>query len=158
MIFLKYLILNSFILSAFVLNSYAQKDTNYYSNENELTIEGWQRQMDDYMAMRDLLTFKLDSIGKNIDSLKIAKNNYDSIYRNLQSEIYALVDADSLRVIEFNDRFEATESKILNESTSLSDIKEYWFNWISNNKIRLLKQFRTRYAVMKEKIDNWKGK
>ena len=59
---------------------------------------------------------------------------------------------------DFNDRFETTEKKILNELAPLSDIKEYWYNWISNNKIRLLKQFRTRYAIMKEKIDNWKDK
>jgi len=158
MIFLKYLVLICFIFLTFALNSYAQKDTNYYGDENELTMEGWQRAMDNYTAKKVELTGKIADVEKNIEALKITKRISDSVYRNLQSEIYALVDADSSLVIDFNDRFETTEKKILNESAPLNDIKEYWFDWISGNKIRLLSQYRYRYNIMKIKIDEWKGK
>ena len=156
MIFLKYLILNCFILFVFVLNSYAQVDNDDYSDGSIYTKEGWQRQMDDYTAKKVELTGKLIVIDKDIELLKKTKINYDSIRRNLQSDIYFLIDSDSSLVVDFNDRFETTEKKILNKSAPLSDIKEYWFDWISGNKIRLLSQYRFRYNTMKKKIDNWK--
>ena len=78
--------------------------------------------MDNYTAKKVELTGKIADVEKNIEALKITKRISDSVYRNLQSEIYALVDADSSLVIDFNDRFETTEKKILNESAPLNDI------------------------------------
>ena len=157
MIFLKYLIIIGLFILSCNINSFAQKDTNY-THEEEMTMESWQKQVDEYSAKKNELSGKIYDIDKSIDTLKILKKTDDSLFRKLQAEIYSLVDADSSQVNDFNDRFETTEKKILNELAPLSDIKEYWYNWISNNKIRLLKQFRTRYAIMKEKIDNWKDK
>lgn len=155
MIFIKYLVLAGLIFFTFGLNSYAQIDTTYYPDEEYLDLEGTRMRTDEFTAKKIELISKLADIEKSIDTLKIARRNFDSTYQNLKSEIFALVNADSSQMKEFNDRFEATEKKILLEAATLSDIKEYWFEWITNNKIRLLKEFRTRYAIMKEKIDHY---
>ncbi|MCX6164924.1 MAG: hypothetical protein NTU73_08735 [Ignavibacteriae bacterium] len=155
MIFIKYLLLTVIIFFTFYLNSYAQIDTTYYPDEEYLDLEGTRMRTDEYTVKKIELISRLVDIEKSIDTLKIVKRNYDSAYRNLQSEIYALIDTDSSRVKEFSDRFDATEKKILLEAATLTDIKEYWFEWITNNKIRLLKEYRTRYAIMKEKIDHY---
>jgi hypothetical protein len=150
MIFLKYFLASCFILVAFILNSIAQ--------ELPATMEEWQKRMDELTAKKYELTGKVYDTMKDIESLKITKKNNDSIYEQTQMEIYRMVDADKSQLVEFKDRFDATESKILNDASTLSDIKEYWYDWIIKSKIRLLKEYRTRFTVMKDKVENWKGK
>lgn len=150
MIFIRSILICCVVLITVSFNLLAQ-------NEEEMTQESWQKQIDEYTAKRTELYSKIADVDKDIISLKNMQKKTDSVLEQRQNEVYTLIDADKNQVNEFNDRFETTEKKILNESASLSDIKEYWFDWISKNKIRLLSQYRYRYAVMKEKIDNWKG-
>ena len=112
--------------------------------------------MDEFMNRKQNEADKYYKMQKEKEYLSKDKKGIDSAYSQLQFEIYSLIDANKNDVDEFNDRFTTTENKIINESASLKDIKEYWFDWIKKSKIRMLKQYRTRYAIMKEKVDNWK--
>ena len=156
MIQLKSLFIFIVFFFLFVLKSNAQNDTTYYPGEYDITKEEWQKQMDELAGRKQKAADEYYRIEKEKERLNKEKNRIDSTFNQLQLEIYNLIDANQNDIAEFNDRFSTTEKKILNESAPLKEIKEYWFDWITKSKIRLLEQYRTRYKIMKEKIDNWR--
>ena len=157
MVYKKSLTVLLIFLSMLVSKSNAQSDSNYYMNDYNITAEEWQKQMDVLIEKKIKAETVLFNNKKEKDSLSAVKKNVDSIRSQLQTDIYNLVEANKNEVSEFDDRFATTEKKILSESAPLKDIKEYWFDWIAKNKIRLLQKYNARYTVMKEKLENWKG-
>ena len=157
MFYIKSLPVLLIFLSMLVSKSNAQSDSNYYMNDYNITAEEWQKQMDELTEKKIKAETILFNNKKEKDSLSAVKKNVDSIRSQIQTDIYNLVEANKNEVSEFDDRFATTEKKILSESAPLKDIKEYWFDWIAKNKIRLLEKYRARFYKMKEKLDNWKG-
>jgi hypothetical protein len=157
MINIKFLLFISVIFVVFSSYTYSQTDTNYFESDRPMTMEEWQKHMDELTYRKDNAMSEYARLEKERDSLLKRKKISDSLYNRLQSEIYDMLNTNASEVSEFKDRFEATERKVLDVSAPLSDIKEYWYNWITNSKIRLLKEYRKRYEIIKAKIENWKG-
>ncbi len=154
---IKFFLIKGIIFLIFISNTYSQTDTNDYEEGEEMTVEYIQKRIDELTMQIKNEKSELVRLEKKKDTLLTKKKNTDSLCNQLQTEIYEMLNTDASEVSEFKNRFEATERKILDVSAPLSDIKEYWFDYIKNNKIRLLSQFRKRYEVMREKIENWKG-
>jgi hypothetical protein len=157
MINFKFLLFISVLFVVFISNTYSQTDTNYYNEERPMTMEDWQKYMDELTYRKDNAMSEYARLEKERDSLLKRNKISDSLYNQLQSEIYDMLNTNASEVSEFKNRFEATERKVIDVSAPLSDIKEYWYNWITNSKIRLLKEYRKRYEIIRDKIENWKG-
>ncbi|MCX6165011.1 MAG: hypothetical protein NTU73_09180 [Ignavibacteriae bacterium] len=154
---IKYFLLTGIIFLVFISNTYSQADTNYYNEGQPMSMEDWQKRIDELTIRKNNAYSEYNRLEKEKDTLVKKKKITDSLCNQLQAEVYAMLNTNASEVSEFKNRFDATERKVLDVSAPLSDIKEYWYNYISNSKIRLLSQFRKRYEVMKEKIENWKG-
>lgn len=154
---IKYFLFVGIIFLVFVSNNYSQTDTNYYDEDMPITEEDWHKHIDELTARRINALIEYDKLEKRKDTLVKRKKVTDSIFNQLQAEIYEMLKTNASEVSEFKNRFDATERKILDVSAPLSDIKEYWYDWITKSNLRLLSQFRKRYEIMKEKIENWKG-
>jgi hypothetical protein len=157
MINIKFSLLIGLIFVILISNIYSQTDTNYYDEERPMTMEEWQKHMDELTYRKNNAMTEYVRLEKEKEALLQRKKISDSLNKQLQTEIYNMLNTNASEVNEFKDRFDATERKILDVSAPLSDIKEYWYNWITKSKIRLLKEYRKRYEVMKTKIENWKG-
>ena len=154
---IKYFLFAGIIFLVFNSNTCSQTDTNYYDENMPITEEEWHKHIDELTARKINALIEYDKLEKQKDTLVKRKKVTDSLCNRLQTEIYEMLNTNASEVSEFKNRFDATERKILDASAPLSDIKEYWYDYISSSKIRLLSQFRKRYEVMKEKIENWKG-
>lgn len=154
---IKYFLFAGIIFLVFISNAYSQTDTNYYEEEMPITVEDWQKLIDELTIRKNNAYSEYSRLEKEKDTLIKKKKITDSLCIQLQAEIYEMLKTNASEVSEFKNRFETTERKILDISAPLNDIKEYWYNYISSSNLRLLSQFRKRYEVMKEKIENWKG-
>lgn len=125
------------------------KDYEYW----EMTEEQWSKEMENLNSRKINIQSELFKLDKEKDSLIKVKASLDSINKQIEYEIYKLVDADKNEITEFDNRFQTTERKILDESAPINDIKEYWYDWISKSKIRLLSQYRSRFEIMKAKFE-----
>ena len=142
-----------FILLCFNI-SYSQDEPDPDLN---ITMEEWQKRMDDLTMRKNYATGKISDNMKENDKLNMKLKDLNILIEKIDSEILKMLDTDKDGLYEFNNRFESTEKKILDESASLNDIKEYWFEWIKSSKIRLLEKYRKRYERMSEKLQSWKG-
>ena len=154
---IKYFLFACIIFLVFISNTYSQTDTNYFDEEQPMTEQDWQKYVDELTARKINAQSEYFKLEKQKDTLVKRKKVTDSVCNQLQAEIYEILNTNASEVSEFKNRFDATERKILDVSAPLSDIKEYWYDFILGSKIRLLSQFRKRFQVMKEKIENWKG-
>jgi hypothetical protein len=157
MIHIKYYLFMVLIFSIFIPVCHSQVDTTYFDTDLSMTMEEWQKNIDELTYRKTKAVSDYARLEKERDTLLKRKKITDSLCIQLQAEIYNMLNTNASEVSEFKDRFDATERKVLDVSAPLSDIKEYWYDWLTKSNIRLLSQFRKRYEVMKSKIENWKG-
>jgi len=98
----------------------------------EMTMEDWQKMMDENTAKKDQLTIQLNSLNTDIDGLKKSNADKDAALTKAESDLYASVGSTKSGVADYRKDFEATEKMINSKSGSAADARK---------KIRCFKSF-----------------
>lgn len=102
-----------------------------------------------------ILKLKLDTLRKEIDSLKSYSLIIGTDLVNAKKELLELVGHTSESLNEFRRKFEETEKRIKNKDGLPMDAKKYYFDEISNDRARCLPEFADRYESMKKLLIPW---
>ncbi|CAN5497649.1 hypothetical protein BH10BAC5_BH10BAC5_18500 [soil metagenome] len=121
----------------------------------EMTMEDWQRQMDEYNAKKTDLMNQLNSLNSDIDALKRTLAGKDDEIAKAENDLYALVGTTKSGVADFRKKFEETEKKINNckGPQDAADARKMYFNEIDASRIKCLPEFWDRYLAMKKKLE-----
>ena len=120
----------------------------------EMTMEEWQKQMDEYTAKRTDLTNQLNSLNSDIDGLKKTNASKDADVAKAESDLYASVGSTKSGVADFRKSFEEVE-KIINSKSGKPEDAMAKFNMIKASKIRCLPEFWDRFNAMEKKMNDW---
>ena len=141
-----------FSLAVIVKNVVVAQDDS--STPTEMTMEDWQRQMDEYTAKKTDLTNQLNSLNTDIDGLKKSLSTKDADVTKAESDLYASVGSTKSGVADFRKSFEDLEKTINSKSGKPEDAMAK-FNMIKASKIRCLPEFWDRYNAMEKKMMDW---
>ena len=142
-------------------NLFAQDDCcDDGATGTEMTMEDWQRQMDEYNAKKTDLMNQLNSLNSDIDALKRTLAGKDDEIAKAENDLYALVGTTKSGVADFRKKFEETEKKINNckGPQDAADARKMYFNEIDASRIKCLPEFWDRYLAMKKKLEACEGK
>jgi hypothetical protein len=115
----------------------------------EMTMEEWQRQMDELNAQKTDLLSQLAALNADINALRNLSSDLDGQLTKAQNDLYGAVGTDKAGVDAFRSQFEACEKKVNTDCKNAQDC----FNAISASKIKCLNEFWDRYQAMKKKMD-----
>lgn len=115
----------------------------------EMTMEEWQRQMDELNARKTDLQSQLAALLADIDALRNRSSQLDAELNKAQSDLYGAVGTDKAGVDAFRSQFEACEKKVNTDCKNAQDC----FNAITASKIKCLNEFWDRYQAMKKKME-----
>ena len=121
--------------------------------EEELNQEQWEAVRDFYAVEAIKLLARKDTLGLQIDSLKLAREKIENF--DCEAELYALVGANREQVNNFRRKFDETEKKINSKIGTPDETRKMYFDEITASKIRCLPEFSDRYISMKEKMSAW---
>lgn len=126
-----------------------------YGREDELLINEWQQQMDDFTAKREQLVLLLQKYNGEIDALKKESSDMDKKVEEAENLLYSSVGADRNGISDFRKKFDETEKKINNKLGTPADARKSYFNEVEASKIKCLPEFYSRYLAMKSKLEAW---
>ncbi len=126
-----------------------------YGREDELLINEWQKQMDDFNAKKDQLLTQLKKSNDEIDALKRESADRDKKIADAENLLYSSVGTDRNGIADFRKKFDETEKKINNKLGTPADARKSYFNEIEASKIKCLPEFYNRYLAMKSKLEAW---
>lgn len=105
-----------------------------------------------------MLMAKIDTLNREIDSLKKLNNEIDQALENFDSNMLELVGNDENSLSEFRVKFNETEKKIDERISTPEDVRRAYFEEISNDPARCLSEFSSRFEAMRKKFSRWEGK
>jgi len=97
-----------FSLAVIVKNVVVAQDDDS-STPTEMTMEDWQRQMDENTAKKTDLTNQLNSLNTDIDGLKKTSASKDADVTKAENDLYASVGSTKSGVADFRKSFEDVE-------------------------------------------------
>jgi len=121
-----------------------EKEEQYYKYITEL------KEKTDKVKQLESEISKLD---KDIEKLKGVYKEKSNLIDNLQAE-YDLLLA-SLNLLEYDKKFNESESKILNRKGSPADIRKFYYDEIALSKAKCLPKYYNRFSVLKMKLEEW---
>ncbi|HRE39820.1 MAG TPA: LysM peptidoglycan-binding domain-containing protein [Ignavibacteria bacterium] len=113
-----------------------------------MTMEEWQRQMDELTQRRTDLMNQLNSLNADIDALKRRNADLDAQLLKAENDLYGAVGTDKAGVNAFRTKFEACEKKIN------ANCNDDCFKEIQASKIKCLPEFWDRWLAMETKVKN----
>ncbi len=122
--------------------------------KTEMTMEDWQKMMDEYSAKKDQLTIQLNNLNTEIDGLKKSNSDKDAALTKAESDLYAAVGSSKSGVADYRKDFEATEKMINSKSGSAADARKK-FDMLKASKVRCLPEFWDRFNAMEKKLIDW---
>ena len=122
--------------------------------QTEMTMEDWQKMMDEYTAKKDQLTIQLNSLNTEIDGLKKTNGEKDAALQKAESDLYAAVGSSKSGVADYRKEFEATEKMINSKSGNVADARKK-FDMLKASKVRCLPEFWDRFNAMEKKLLDW---
>lgn len=122
--------------------------------KTEMTMEDWQKMMDEYTAKKDQLTIQLNNLNTEIDGLKKSNADKDAALTKAESDLYASVGSSKSGVADYRKDFEATEKMINSKSGTAADARKK-FDVLKASKIRCLPEFWDRFNAMEKKLIDW---
>jgi nucleoid-associated protein YgaU len=149
MLFLKF---NIVLLGIFIFSSLGVSQN---SNGHETDLKKLEDIGDKLGEKAIILNLKLDTLRKEIDSLKNYSILLGTELIKFKKEILEIIGHTSESLIEFRRKFDETEMKINNKSGTPDDAKKMYFDEITNDKARCLPEFSDRYASMSKKLIPW---
>jgi len=120
----------------------------------EMTMEDWQRMMDENTARKDQLTIELNNLNTEIDGLKKTNADRDAALTKAESDLYASVGSTKSGVADYRKSFESTEKMINSKSGNVADARKQ-FDALKASKVRCLPEFWDRYNAMEKKLLDW---
>jgi hypothetical protein len=130
----------------------------YVSLSQEIDQAAWQKLHDELAVDIIKLLSRSDSLSAKIDSLKIILDEKSSNLELCEDDMLALVGKTKTSIVDFRRKFEETERKINNKTGSPADVRESYFDEISDDKAICLPEFSARFMSMKRKLEDWEGK
>lgn len=123
-----------------------------------MTKSKWKKLYDKYSHETLMLMAKIDTLNREIDSLKKLNNEIDQALENFDSNMLELVGNDENSLSEFRVKFNETEKKIDERISTPEDVRRAYFEEISNDPARCLSEFSSRFEAMRKKFSRWEGK
>lgn len=120
----------------------------------EMTMEDWQRMMDENTARRDQLTIELNNLNTEIDGLKRTNADRDAALTKAENDLYAAVGSSKSGVADYRKSFESTEKMINSKSGNVADARKQ-FDMLKASKVRCLPEFWDRFNAMEKKLLDW---
>ncbi len=120
----------------------------------EMTMEDWQRMMDENTARRDQLTIDLNNLNTEIDGLKRTNSDRDAALTKAENDLYSSVGSSKSGVADYRKSFESTEKMINSKSGSVADARKQ-FDMLKASKVRCLPEFWDRFNAMEKKLLDW---
>jgi hypothetical protein len=120
----------------------------------EMTMEDWQKMMDEYTAKKDQLTIELNNLNTEIDGLKKTNSDKDAALTKAENDLYAAVGSSKSGVADYRKEFEATEKMINSKSGNVADARKK-FDMLKASKVRCLPEFWDRFNAMEKKLLDW---
>jgi len=142
-----------FSLAVIVKNVVVAQDDDS-STPTEMTMEDWQKQMDENTAKKDEITIQLNNLNTEIDGLKKTNADRDAALTKAESDLYAAVGSTKSGVADYRKDFEATEKMINSKSGNVADARKK-FDMLKASKVRCLPEFWDRFNAMEKKLIDW---
>lgn len=120
----------------------------------EMTMEDWQRMMDENTARKDQLTIELNNLNTEIDGLKRTNADKDAALTKAENDLYAAVGSSKSGVADYRKSFESTEKMINSKSGNVADARKQ-FDALKASKVRCLPEFWDRFNAMEKKLLDW---
>lgn len=120
----------------------------------EMTMEDWQRMMDENTARKDQLTIELNNLNTEIDGLKRTNADRDAALTKAENDLYASVGSSKSGVADYRKSFESTEKMINSKSGNVADARKQ-FDALKASKVRCLPEFWDRFNAMEKKLLDW---
>ena len=120
----------------------------------EMTMEDWQKMMDEYTAKKDQLTIELNNLNTEIDGLKRSNADKDAALTKAENDLYAAVGSSKSGVADYRKSFESTEKMINSKSGNVADARKQ-FDALKASKVRCLPEFWDRFNAMEKKLLDW---
>jgi len=120
----------------------------------EMTMEDWQRMMDENTARKDQLTIELNNLNTEIDGLKRTNADRDAALTKAENDLYAAVGSSKSGVADYRKSFESTEKMINSKSGNVADARKQ-FDALKASKVRCLPEFWDRFNAMEKKLLDW---
>jgi len=120
----------------------------------EMTMEDWQRMMDENTARKDQLTIELNNLNTEIDGLKRSNADKDAALTKAENDLYSSVGSSKSGVADYRKSFESTEKMINSKSGNVADARKQ-FDALKASKVRCLPEFWDRFNAMEKKLLDW---
>ena len=134
--------------------SISVKTSLYAQDDEELSEEEWQKQMDDLMMKKNEMMTQINSLNQKADSLNEVRTEKETEFERELDLLYWWVDATKSDVADFRKTFESAE-KIINSKSGTKEEQLKKLEEIGASKIKCLPEFWDRYQKMKKKTDKW---
>ena len=116
--------------------------------QEEMTMEEWQKQWDEYTAKKEQVTKDIDGINKEIDGLKKTSADKDAAIAKAEEELYASVGTTKAGVADWRAKFEAFEKDVKGGKISLEDCEKRKAE-LDKSKVKCLPEFWERWNKIK---------
>ncbi len=123
-----------------------------FAQEEEMTMEEWQKQIDEYTAKRDQLNGQISDINKEIDALKKTSADKDAAITKAEDEMYASVGSTKAGVADWRAKFEALEKDCKGKKVTKEEADKRYME-LDKSKIKCLPEFWNRWNDLRKCID-----
>jgi peptidoglycan hydrolase CwlO-like protein len=129
---------------------------NLFAQEQEMTEEEWQSEMNRLAAKQSELTTELNSLQNDVNNLKSTKAGLQSV-EDCQNELYAMVGASQADVSRFRKQIDMLDSKIKRKESPRDD-RVAELNNLQKSKLSALPEFYDKvHNQMQRSLNNWKA-
>lgn len=125
-----------------------------FAQRVELTVEEWEKQMNDLRAKKESLSREITSLQSDVNNLKSTLQGIQS-YDDCMKDLYSLVGADQKAIDDFRAAVNNLEGKIRRKEGPKAD-RQRDLDALKMNKISALPEFYNRVHVQMQKmLDEW---
>lgn len=147
--------MKSFKIIALLLGLSLFLSASLFAQEQEMTEEEWQSEMNRLAAKKTELTKELNSLQNDVNNLKSTKAGLQAV-EDCQNELYAMVGASQADVSRFRKQVDMLDSKIKRKE-SPRDNRVAELAKLRTSKLSALPEYYDKvHNQMQRSIDNWK--
>ncbi|MEG8945754.1 LysM peptidoglycan-binding domain-containing protein [Rosettibacter firmus] len=127
---------------------------NVFAQEQEMTKEEWQNEINRLTERKASLTTELNALKKEVADLKATNEKLQS-YDDCMKELYSMVGATKADVDNFRTKLDALTKKIDNKEAPKAD-RQAELDGMKKNKISALPEFFDKvHNQLQRKLDAW---
>jgi len=147
--------MKSFKIIALLLGLSLFLSANLFAQEQEMTEEEWQSEMNRLAAKKTELTSELNALQNDVNNLKSSKAGLQAV-EDCTNELYSMVGASQADVERFRKQVDMLDSKINRKEAPRADRVAELAN-LQASKLSALPEFYDKvHNQMQRSLDNWK--